>query len=127
MAGFKFETQKYSRFSVNKWVGPRSNKIIIREIDTLLEINNGDVLRDMSTTYKVDAKLQRSKPAWLKFHIYIIDRTSGAQLVYLTEQYQGLCEYRIGKQIVEPVFEDIPLGFHSPNLDDVLKSINTTR
>jgi hypothetical protein len=129
LSKFRFSKQISGKHSILKWTSTSGPKLIIYEVKSIVlsdtVYQNQIILLDSvtkKTITKPGEKIEL-KPVDFTFHTYVIQPAGGKQLIYMTEQYEGLMEYHIGNKIFYPVYEDIVLGLKTPDIKEILKLI----
>ena len=129
LSKFKFNKQVSGRHHILKWTSITGAKLTIYEIKSI--IPSDTVYRDKLLT--VDSVVKTTnitlvekvtlKPTNFIFHIFIIQPSTRKRLIYMTQEHEGLIQYRIGNNVFYSMRESVPLGIKYPDLKEIFKLI----
>ncbi|AMR30635.1 hypothetical protein A0256_03945 [Mucilaginibacter sp. PAMC 26640] len=109
LSRFDFSRRKQGRHTISHWQQSGGKKLNIYMVVTPVKLD---------TVYEEDQKKMPLKVGF-SFRTYII-KSATRQLIYLTEEHQGLCNFIVDGKSFSIAYEDIPIGFTCPDIKEIM-------
>ncbi|PTQ95692.1 hypothetical protein C8P68_105199 [Mucilaginibacter yixingensis] len=124
LSRFHYSRRQTGGYVIDKWAEANKGGLTIYQAAINLPV---DTFEDGNPVYingKSTGKTEKLHiKTTFKFRIYIIRQANGGELIYGTEEQEGLYQMVINNKDVPIMYEDIPLGIRYPDLKSLLKMV----